>query len=226
MKLIAKNYGRTAASIYNVVNEVRAERLLAAPTDFMDSPEFADAALTGVILWLSSFGAGLLQNWVIYRGLPEAIGQNAIMRAVFGPERAPAIGRWVGHNASGVGGNLAIGFLLAFVPVAGHFFGLPLDIRHVTLSSGTIVVALRSIGFATLTWKTVGIYSLSIVLIGALNFGVSTACALAVAARAQRVRRAWFRAVIGFAWLSFLRKPWRFFWPPAHPVTGGPSAAD
>ena len=186
----------------------------------------AYAALTGVILWLSSFGAGLLQNWVIYRGLPEAIGQNAIMRAVFGPERAPAIGRWVGHNASGVGGNLAIGFLLAFVPVAGHFFGLPLDIRHVTLSSGTIVVALRSIGFATLTWKTVGIYSLSIVLIGALNFGVSTACALAVAARAQRVRRAWFRAVIGFAWLSFLRKPWRFFWPPAHPVTGGPSAAD
>ena len=50
MKLIAKNYGRTAASIYNVVNEVRAEKLLAAPTDFMDSPEFADAALTGVIL--------------------------------------------------------------------------------------------------------------------------------------------------------------------------------
>ena len=50
MKLIAKNYGRTASSIYTVINEVRAERLLAAPADYMDSPEFIDPALTDVIL--------------------------------------------------------------------------------------------------------------------------------------------------------------------------------
>jgi RNA polymerase primary sigma factor len=50
MKLIAKNYGRTASSLYNVVNEVRAERLLAAPVDYMDSPEFADPKMVSVIL--------------------------------------------------------------------------------------------------------------------------------------------------------------------------------
>jgi site-specific recombinase len=180
------------------------------------------AALTGVLLWLSSFGAGLLQNWTIYRGLPEAIGQHRFARALLGERRAKDLGRWVGRSASGIGGNLAIGFLLAFVPVAGKFFGLPLDIRHVTLSSGQLAVALRVIGFTALGWKTIAIYALGVALIGVLNFSVSTACALAVAARARRVRRAWFRAVIGYAWRSFFRNPVPFFWPP---LEAGPEAA-
>ena len=176
------------------------------------------AMLTGVVLWLSSFGAGFLQNWAIYRGLPEAIAQHPRARALFGARGAAAAGKWIARNASGLGGNLAIGFLLAFVPVLGKFLGMPIDIRHVTLSSGTVAVAVRSLGFAQVGWPTFGLYALSIALIGALNFGVSTACALAVAARARRVRRAWFRVVLGRSVRAFFRRPWRFFWPPAEPT--------
>jgi RNA polymerase primary sigma factor len=50
MKLIAKTFGRSASNIHNVINEVRAERLLAGPVDYMYSAEFDDAALTSTIL--------------------------------------------------------------------------------------------------------------------------------------------------------------------------------
>jgi RNA polymerase primary sigma factor len=44
MKLIEKSYGRTRSTIHNVINEVRAERLLATPVEYMHSPEFDDSA--------------------------------------------------------------------------------------------------------------------------------------------------------------------------------------
>ena len=37
---LAKQFGRKAATIYRIVGQVRAEKLLAQPVDFMDSPEF------------------------------------------------------------------------------------------------------------------------------------------------------------------------------------------
>ncbi|MGL6074708.1 MAG: sigma-70 family RNA polymerase sigma factor [Fimbriiglobus sp.] len=42
MKLIEKNYGRTRSTIHNVINEVRAEKLLAAPVEYIHSAEFDD----------------------------------------------------------------------------------------------------------------------------------------------------------------------------------------
>lgn len=178
------------------------------------SGTLAYAALTGVLLWLSSFGAGWVQNWIIYRSLPQALENHRGLRALFGPAFARGLGKWTRRNASGIGGNLAIGFLLAFVPIAGSFFGLPLDVRHVTLSAGTLSIAFRSLGAEALDWHLVGTFALSVLAIGVLNFGVSTACALAVAARARRVRRAWLRAVVWYAWRAFLRRPWRFVLPP------------
>ncbi|MDQ3330315.1 MAG: sigma-70 family RNA polymerase sigma factor [Planctomycetota bacterium] len=37
---LSKQFGRTGATIYRIVGQVRAEKLLAQPVDFMDSPEF------------------------------------------------------------------------------------------------------------------------------------------------------------------------------------------
>ena len=40
------------------------------------------AAFTGVLLWLSSIGAGWLENWAVYRRLPEAIAEHRIKRII------------------------------------------------------------------------------------------------------------------------------------------------
>ncbi|MGC1273572.1 MAG: sigma-70 family RNA polymerase sigma factor [Planctomycetaceae bacterium] len=37
---LSKQFGRTTATVYRIVGQVRAERLLAQPVDYMDSPEF------------------------------------------------------------------------------------------------------------------------------------------------------------------------------------------
>ncbi len=48
--LIAKRFGRTRSSMYRVINEVRAERLIEAPVDYMYNPEFDDPAKEADIL--------------------------------------------------------------------------------------------------------------------------------------------------------------------------------
>ena len=43
MEVLAKKYGRTRASVYRIVNEVRALRILELPLEFMPTPEFLKA---------------------------------------------------------------------------------------------------------------------------------------------------------------------------------------
>ena len=172
------------------------------------------AALTGVLLWLSSFGAGWLQNWVIFRRLPEAIAAHPRLSLLLGEHRARALGHWIAHNAAGIGGNVSIAFLLAFAPVAGHFFGLPIDARHVTLSSGQTAFAYCALDPSQVTWQMIAASVIGISIIASLNIGVSTACALVVAVRARRVRRAWFLSLLGAVRRQFFSHPMAFFFPP------------
>jgi site-specific recombinase len=170
------------------------------------------AALTGVLLWMSSLGAGWLENWTTYRRLPEAIEHHRIGR-VIGRKNAARISRFLAHNVSGFGGNASLGFLLGMTPVMGVFFGLPLDVRHVTLSTGSLTLAGVSVGPQALTtaafiWAAVGI-----ILIGLLNFGVSFVLALAVAFRARDVSRRERLALWGAVARRFLRSPIEFFLP-------------
>lgn len=50
MDLITKRFGRTKSSVYRVLNEVRAERLVRQPIDYMHNPEFDDPAKAAEIL--------------------------------------------------------------------------------------------------------------------------------------------------------------------------------
>jgi site-specific recombinase len=165
------------------------------------------AALTGVLLWLSSLGAGWVENWSTYRRLPEAIATHRMGRVV-GRRTMRWLGRVLARNVGAFGGNVSIGFLLGMVPVVGRFFGLPLEVRHVTLSTGSLTLAGCSVGIHQ------GFLSaaLGILVILALNFGVSFACALFVALRARAAKHAGrrlLRAVLG----RFLRSPASFFLP-------------
>ncbi|MGL5096601.1 MAG: sigma factor, partial [Planctomycetia bacterium] len=47
---LAEKYGRTRSSIYRIVNEVRAERILALPVEYIHHPSFDDEAVEAEIL--------------------------------------------------------------------------------------------------------------------------------------------------------------------------------
>jgi site-specific recombinase len=167
------------------------------------------AALTGVLLWMSSLGAGWLENWVTYRRLPEAIRFHRVGRVV-GKDKMARIADFIVNHSAGVGGNVTLGLLLGMVPIAAAFFGLPFEIRHITLATGSLAFAGCTMGIGAVT---VGA-CIGIVIIGLVNFGVSFALALMIALRAREVtgreRLSLARGVLR----RFVRHPTVFFYPP------------
>jgi site-specific recombinase len=174
------------------------------------------AALTGVFLWLSSLAAGWAANWSAYRRLPQALARHRRLAFWLGPERALAAGALVERHLGGVVGYLVLGFLLGFLPVAFAFMGLPLEVRHVTLSAASlalyaasVLVAPGPMPWAALAWAAAGILAIS-----ACNFGVSFLLALRTAVDARnldRPGRAGLHRLLGRA---FRDRPWRFLGPP------------
>jgi site-specific recombinase len=103
--------------------------------------------------------------------------------------------------------------MLASLAPLGDFLGLPLDVRHVTLSSANFALALTSLDFH-IGWLLLFETLAGIALVGFTNLSVSFALALWVALKA---RGADISACQGLAALLLerLRKePARFFVPP------------
>ncbi len=174
------------------------------------------AALTGVLLWVSSLMAGWFENWIVYRRLPEAIEHHPAGKRL-GKARMAKMARFLEREAAGFGGSIALGFLLGMVPVFAKFFGLPLDVRHVTLSTGSLTLAVSAIGIEAIGWSDLIAAAVGIAIIGILNFGVSFVLALVVALRARDVTRGEAAALPGAVLRRFIRRPFEFFYPPRDP---------
>jgi site-specific recombinase len=100
-------------------------------------------------------------------------------------------------------------------PVMGKFFGLPLDVRHVTLSTGALVLSVCALGSSGEGWWSAeaSAAALGILVIGCLNFGVSFLLALAVALRAREARRSDRLRLLASVAATFFRSPLQFFVP-------------
>jgi len=190
-------------------------RATVASFDPLGSGTLPFAAITGVLLWVSSLAAGWFENWVVYRRLPEAIEHHRLGKRI-GRDRMARLARFLEREAAGFGGSIALGFLLGMIPAFAKFFGLPIDVRHITLSTGSLTLALSSIGVggAGASWHAVISGVVGIALIGLCNFGVSFALALVVALRARDVPRGESRALPGAVLRRFVRRPIEFFYPP------------
>ena len=103
------------------------------------------AILTGVILWLSALAGCWFENFVTFNSIPLAIAQHPLGHR-FGAERVKKLAGFVDANVSGWVTCIVLGHLLGFVPALGEVFGVPLDVRHVTLSTGTLALAEASFG--------------------------------------------------------------------------------
>ena len=106
---------------------------------------FLVAGLTGLILWVAALAGGWFENFATFNRVPEAIAQHPLGRRV-GYARMQKLADTVDANLSGWTTSIVLGYLLGFVPALGQFFGIPLDVRHVTLSTGTLALAAASFG--------------------------------------------------------------------------------
>jgi site-specific recombinase len=176
------------------------------------------AMLTGLILWLSSIAGGWIENWAVYHQLPKAIAEHRLGSA-FKPERVASIADFFSKNIAGWGGSIALGFMLGMTPVIGHFFGLPLDVRHVTLSSGTLALGVTSIGFSLVGTGALLLAILGVACTFVMNLSVSFYLALRLALRAQDVSRKDHLDIWRTLGRQLVSSPREFFLPPARGAT-------
>jgi site-specific recombinase len=111
---------------------------------------------------------------------------------------------------------VALGFLLGFMPLVFAFMGLPVEVRHVTLSAASLALCAAA-GFrggAGLPWGELAWGLAGILGIGLLNFSVSFLLALRTAIDARAVDRKGREGLRRLLWASFRANPWLFVGPP------------
>jgi len=155
-------------------------------------PTLLFAAFTGVLLFASSLIAGWAENWFVLHRLDSALRWNPRIVALLGASRAAFWSNWWRANVSGIAANVSLGLMLGIVPVLLQFFGLGIQVRHVTLSTGQIAAAVGAIGWPLLgkpeLWWPVLWCVAAIPLTGALNLGVSFFLAFKLAMRSRGIR--------------------------------------
>ena len=176
-------------------------------------PTLIFAAFTGVLLFASSIIAGWAENWFVLHRLKSALRYNPRITAVLGQARAQRWALFLRNNISALASNISLGFMLGLIPAFANFFGLGLQVRHVTLSAGQLAAACSSLGWGVLQTSAFWWCVAAIPLIGALNLTVSFYLAFRLALQAHNVTgvdRARIRAAIWHRWRS---APLSFFRP-------------
>lgn len=167
--------------------------------DLISSMTLFYAILTGFFLFLSSAIAGWLENWIAFRNIPRILMESSFLNSFFGREKMERFAQHAASTLGGIAGNVSIAFFLATPIIIGKITGLPLDIRHVTLATGTIVLAFNSLGWSSALWPEMISMTLSILIIGICNFGVSFYLALKMAAIARNVNSKHLKTIFRFA---------------------------
>lgn len=196
----------------NLLSKEKAEATMHSFSLLGPTPIYA--AFTGVLLWLSSLTAGWADNWFALHRLHDALAYQRRLKWVFGAPRAQAIADFAKKNIAGVAANTSLGVMLGLLPTLLTFVGIPLDVRHVTLSTGSVAAAVGVLGFDTMLrapfWWAVG----GIASMGILNLAVSFALAFSMALRSHGLKPGMRRLLRGLVLRRLLRHPLQAILPP------------
>jgi site-specific recombinase len=172
------------------------------------------AIVTGVFLWLSSLATGWTANYLALTRMEPAIVNSLRIRRRLGPARANAIAHWVKHHAAGSVGYIVLGFLLGSVPIIVALFGIPLEVRHVTLAAASLGYALDALWInGALHLNDVLLASAGIAAVGVLNIVTSFALSFLLAVRARDVEKAKARLFLKEVLRNFVSHPITFLFP-------------
>jgi len=140
--------------------------------DLLNSYTTIYALITGFVLYVCSLAGGYIQNVAQLFQLNQRVQHS----------------RWKAYTINHIGGlstSVILGFALGLTPIIGYLTGLPIDIRHVTLSSGNITAGFTSIGSITTEqffWSLASVFT-----IGLFNLGVSFSIGLSLSVLSQNI---------------------------------------
>jgi site-specific recombinase len=156
---------------------------------------------TGTAVWISSMVSGWAENAAHYGRLDDSLSHA----------RGGRVTAWIVRNIGGVAGNVSLALLLVLITFGGGVTGIPWDVRHVTVSTGQVTLALiakEGLTPSEIAWPVAGV-----LLVGVLNIVTGFALSFFVATRARGIRARVRITLLPALAASFVRRPWRFFVP-------------
>jgi site-specific recombinase len=171
------------------------------------------ACNTGFFLFLSGIIAGYVQNKINYGRIGNRLTDHPVLRLYVPPGRLQKIAYYLDEYGGGLAGNISLGFFLGMSGIIGKLFGIPFDIRHITISAANTSIGLYGVGWDHVTYKYLAIVLFGVLCIGFLNFLVSFSLAFIVAVRSRGVTLRNYPEFLGILWKFFRTHPLDFIRP-------------
>jgi site-specific recombinase len=205
------NYSLTYFSHDTMLDQTKAAKVFADLSIF--GPSLLFAMFTGLILFASSMIAGWVENWFVLNRIESALRFNPKISHILGKSRANHWASFWRDNVSGISACVSLALMLGLLPAFATFFGIGLQVRHVTLSAGQLAAAASTFGVEAFTMPAFWLAALSVPLIGLANIGISFYCSFRLAVKANAVNRIDQIKIRTAVFQRLKTKPSGFFWP-------------
>lgn len=180
--------------------------------DPFESKAILHACIAGFYLFISGIISGNIGNNSVFYQIPDRIAKNLPIRRMFGVRFAKSLSKYYAKNWAGIISNFWFGVFLGATAPVGLFFGLDLDIRHITFAAGNFAIGLYGKDFVVGTsvfWTSF----ITVFIIGFFNFLVSFSLSMFLAFRSRKMNFGEVREIYRAIYKYFLRNPLKFFIP-------------
>ena len=171
------------------------------------------ACNTGFFLFLSGLIAGYVQNKIVY----SKIGQRMVAQGTQSHNgsvvKKSKLAYFVEKHAGSIAGNASLGFFLGMAGILGKLFGIPFDIRHITISSGNMAIGVYGLGLENIPLKYLLTVFFGVLGIGFFNFLVSFSLAFFVAIKSRGIKLHQYPELLSTIVRYFFKRPLSFFFP-------------
>ncbi len=163
------------------------------------------AAITGIYLTLSGLITGYYDNKVVFSDIPNRIRNHPRLKEKINSKRLTKWASFIEKNTGAIIGNLFLGMVLGCTGPFSKFIGLPIDIRHITISAGNFGIAIGSVEYYDMGLVVAAF--IGIVLIGLINIAVSFLLSLYIACRSRNVSHMQTLIILKELFIDVLKNP-------------------
>ena len=181
-----------------------ADTQLTANHPFLSNSLFY-AALTGIYLSLSGLITGYYDNKIVFSEIPKRIRNHNSLQLIMKPKRLEKFSFFIEKNLGAIIGSLFLGMALGGTGNFSKFIGLPIDIRHITISAGNFGIALGSIEHYNIAF-VITVFC-GILAIGIINIAVSFLISFYVACRSRGITHLQTLRILKELFIDVFKKP-------------------
>jgi len=195
----------------HIVEPAKAAKLVNDASLLTLAPMYAGIA--GVVLFIGGLISGYFDNKASYSRIGERLRAHRLLQRLLGRDTNNRFATYIENNLGALAGNAALGVMLGLVGPLGTALGLPLDVRHVTIATASLGLALP-VAFMDISIGTAFAIVFGIAAIGFFNLVVSFSLTLVLAFKARRVSAPERHRFLPTLWARLRERPRDFFLPP------------